>query len=142
MGYTTEFQGEFKIDKPVDEDTYKLLVGLNTTRRMKRDPKKLAKRLGKTTEEVIELYGKECDLWVGDTDDFGQEKPQEDNPFGEESNGKYYPVKVLQKVPLKEVTDTQMQIIYLEDQIEQCKKDCPDDVPELEESLKELKAKE
>lgn len=36
MGYTTTFEGSFKTDKPVDKDTYQLLEGLNTTRRMTR----------------------------------------------------------------------------------------------------------
>ena len=42
MGYTTDFEGAFELDRPLDEETYALLVGLNTTRRMKRkglDPK-------------------------------------------------------------------------------------------------------
>lgn len=42
MGYSTEFEGEFKVNKKVDKKTYDLLVGLATTRRMKRkglDPK-------------------------------------------------------------------------------------------------------
>ena len=29
MGYTTDFRGSVKTDKPVDEETYNLLVGLN-----------------------------------------------------------------------------------------------------------------
>lgn len=37
MGYTTEFEGHFTIDRPVDEDTYKLLRGISETRRMRRD---------------------------------------------------------------------------------------------------------
>lgn len=37
MGYSTDFNGSFKINKPVDEDTAILLRGLNATRRMKRD---------------------------------------------------------------------------------------------------------
>lgn len=37
MGYTTEFEGHFITDRPVDEETYDLLRGLATTRRMKRD---------------------------------------------------------------------------------------------------------
>ena len=37
MGYTTDFFGEFKIDKPVDRKTAKLLKGLENTRRMKRN---------------------------------------------------------------------------------------------------------
>lgn len=36
MGYTTDFSGKFKINKPVDEDTYNLLEGIAATRRMKR----------------------------------------------------------------------------------------------------------
>ena len=41
MGYTTEFFGEFKLNKKLDDETYKLLKGLSTTRRMKRrvDPR-------------------------------------------------------------------------------------------------------
>ena len=37
MGYTTEFQGQFNLDKPLDDEAHKLLVGLASTRRMKRD---------------------------------------------------------------------------------------------------------
>jgi hypothetical protein len=36
MGYTTDFEGKFTINKPVDDDTYNLLKGIATTRRMKR----------------------------------------------------------------------------------------------------------
>lgn len=36
MGYSTDFSGHFTVDKPVDDETLKLLVGLSTTRRMKR----------------------------------------------------------------------------------------------------------
>jgi len=72
MGYTTDFSGSVTIDREVDEETFNLLRGLNTTRRMKRDPKKLAKRLQKTTEEILKLYGKDCQFWVGDTESYGQ----------------------------------------------------------------------
>jgi hypothetical protein len=37
MGYTTDFEGSFIIDKTVDEETAKLLKGLANTRRMKRN---------------------------------------------------------------------------------------------------------
>jgi len=37
MGYTTDFWGEFDIDKPLDDETYELLIGLNETRRVARD---------------------------------------------------------------------------------------------------------
>lgn len=36
MGYSTEFVGSFTIQPSVDEATYQLLLGLATTRRMKR----------------------------------------------------------------------------------------------------------
>ncbi len=41
MGYTTDFSGQFILDKPLDDETFKLLNGLANTRRMKRkvDPK-------------------------------------------------------------------------------------------------------
>ena len=37
MGYNTEFCGQFMTTNPVDEETYKLLVGLASTRRMARN---------------------------------------------------------------------------------------------------------
>jgi hypothetical protein len=41
MGYSTDFYGRFDFNKALDDDTYELLQGLATTRRMKRnvDPK-------------------------------------------------------------------------------------------------------
>ena len=36
MGYTTDFWGDFTIDKELDDETYKLMNGLNETRRMAR----------------------------------------------------------------------------------------------------------
>ncbi len=36
MGYDTNFEGRFDLDKPLDTKTYNLLVGLNQSRRMKR----------------------------------------------------------------------------------------------------------
>jgi hypothetical protein len=58
MGYTTDFRGEFKIDKEVDEETYKLLDGLNKTRRMAR--------------KVAKKYGVEGEFYVKDTENMGQ----------------------------------------------------------------------
>lgn len=41
MGYTTDFEGRLKFDRPVEEEDFKLVNGLANTRRMKRkvDPK-------------------------------------------------------------------------------------------------------
>lgn len=60
MGYTTDFQGEFKINKKVDEATYDLLIGLATTRRMKRGG--LDKK----------IYGVEGEFFTEDRKNFGQ----------------------------------------------------------------------
>jgi hypothetical protein len=77
MGYTTSFWGEFTIDKPVDEDTYKLLDGLNKTRRMKRTVTILAKRLKITPTECKKLYGTDCEFWVDDAKDYGQTQTED-----------------------------------------------------------------
>lgn len=37
MGYNTDFYGEFKINKPVDDKTASILRGLSTTRRVARN---------------------------------------------------------------------------------------------------------
>lgn len=41
MGYSTDFYGNFTVDRKVDDETLAILVGLSATRRMKRkvDPK-------------------------------------------------------------------------------------------------------
>jgi hypothetical protein len=57
MGYDTDFSGYFKIDRPVDEDTYNLLYGLATTRRMAR-------------KADASLYGVEGEFYV-DGSDYG-----------------------------------------------------------------------
>jgi hypothetical protein len=55
MGYSTQFVGEFKVDRPVDTETYNLLVGLATTRRMKR--------------RVDAKYGVDGEFYVEDDDE-------------------------------------------------------------------------
>lgn len=57
MGYTTDFIGKFKFNKPLDADTLKLLTGLATTRRMKRN---------------IKGYGIEGEFYIDGGGDFGQ----------------------------------------------------------------------
>lgn len=74
MGYTTDFSGIIKINKVLDRDTRDLLVGLATTRRMKRDPQRLAERLGITFEEVVEQYGVDCEFYYPlNSHNYGQE---------------------------------------------------------------------
>jgi len=61
MGYDTDLEGEFKINKPVDNETAKLLRGLAETRRMKRSG-------------LPEKYGIDGEFFCEDTDDFGQDE--------------------------------------------------------------------
>ena len=44
MGYNTEFLGSFKLNLPLDQKTADLINGITTTRRMKRDLNKIAKK--------------------------------------------------------------------------------------------------
>lgn len=59
MGYTTEFRGQFKVDRPVDDETYNLLVGLASTRRMKRN---------------IEGFGVEGEFFIDNDGNYGQNR--------------------------------------------------------------------
>jgi len=59
MGYTTDFGGSFKINKPLDPETKNLLEGINRTRRMAR--KGLDKK-----------YGVEGEFYCEDRTDCGQ----------------------------------------------------------------------
>jgi len=79
MGYTTDFWGEFTINKPVDDETYALLEGLNRTRRMKRDIVKLGMRKygieNPTVQQIADWqreFGIEGEFWVYDTENSGQ----------------------------------------------------------------------
>ncbi|NDC37710.1 MAG: hypothetical protein EBZ48_06620, partial [Proteobacteria bacterium] len=62
MGYSTEFTGSFKLDRPLDGETLSFLTKLARTRRMKRN---------------IEGFGVEGEFYVDGSGDFGQ--GQEDN---------------------------------------------------------------
>lgn len=61
MGYTTEFEGHFTVTPEVDQKTYELLVGLNKSRRMKRD--------------VDPKYGIEGEFYTRDVDIMKHKKP-------------------------------------------------------------------
>ena len=60
MGYSTDFSGEFEINRPVDYETGKLLNGLNQTRRMARD--------------VDDKYGTEGEFYVEGKGYMGQDR--------------------------------------------------------------------
>jgi hypothetical protein len=59
MGYTTDFTGSFKIDRPVDDETAKLMKGIASTRRMKRN---------------LEGYGVEGEFYWNDDGNYGQKR--------------------------------------------------------------------
>lgn len=69
MGYTTEFRGSFKFDKPLDQYTKRLINGLNQTRRVKRDLTKL----GMTFKEAIE-FGIEGEFFIEGKGFMGQDR--------------------------------------------------------------------
>lgn len=66
MGYTTEFEGKFKLNKELDEDTYEFLIKLAKTRRMKRDVS-ILKSMGYKGD-----YGVDGEFFVYGAGDFGQ----------------------------------------------------------------------
>lgn len=62
MGYTTDFRGSFKINKPLDDETFSLINGLASTRRMKR-------------KGLDDKYGVDGEFYYkSDSSDFGQEE--------------------------------------------------------------------
>ena len=73
MGYTTEFNGSFDLkfnDESKREEVIKLVNGLATTRRMKRDLSKL----GIDLDKPIEDYGIDGEFYLVFDGDFGQSK--------------------------------------------------------------------
>ena len=61
MGYTTEFRGQFNLNKELDDDTFNLLTGLAGTRRMARD---------------IEGFGEEGEFFIDGKGFMGQDKDE------------------------------------------------------------------
>lgn len=70
MGYTTYFDGTFKLNKELDEETYHYLNNFSGTRRMKRDPKVL-ERLGYGPAESFGVDG-EFFVKTNDLNSFGE----------------------------------------------------------------------
>lgn len=58
MGYTTTFEGSFKLNRKLDVKTHRLLLGLATTRRMKRS---------------VEGYGVEGEFYINGSGFAGQD---------------------------------------------------------------------
>lgn len=59
IGYSTDFEGEFKLNKPLDKKLHKYLIKFNETRRMKRN--------------VSKVYGVEGEFYVDGTGMAGQD---------------------------------------------------------------------
>jgi len=76
MGYTTDFEGNFELDKQLSEAHSNYLVAFNRTRRMKRDPEKAALLPDPLREAVGLPIGIEGEFYVGSYDDgdMGQSK--------------------------------------------------------------------
>jgi len=68
MGYTTDFFGEFALDKKLDSETKKLVNGLSKTRRVGRDTLRLSRKLNMNYTECLEKYGKEGEFYYEETD--------------------------------------------------------------------------
>lgn len=76
MGYTTEFEGEFKLDRPLEKHHAAYLMKFADTRRMKRDPRMAAKLPDPVREAVGLELGIEAEFFVGGAGDFGQARDE------------------------------------------------------------------
>ena len=67
MGYTTYFEGEFKLDKPFTQEHSEYLAKFNASRRMKRDVKKLKTMYNGEhgLPGAADPYGQEGEFYVG-----------------------------------------------------------------------------
>lgn len=74
MGYTTEFKGSFKLNKPLTEAQADYINKFSSTRRMKRDAKKLESLPDPTREAVGLPIGTEGEFFTGGSGDFGQDR--------------------------------------------------------------------
>lgn len=78
MGYTTEFYGAFKLNRPL-ADAYRLyLTQFSETRRMKRNSVLTVQRPDPVRFAVGLPVGNEGEFFVGCTEDFGQEHGAKD----------------------------------------------------------------
>ena len=82
MGYTTDFEGQFKLDRPLTQEQADYINKLANTRRMKRDVKKLMKLYKgehglvgvPTTATAEEIYGNDGEFFVGAGGFAGQDR--------------------------------------------------------------------
>lgn len=74
MGYTTDFHGEFALDKPLTPAHKAYLEAFAETRRMKRDAAKTATLPDPVREAVGLPVGVDGEFFVGSGEDFGQDR--------------------------------------------------------------------
>lgn len=72
MGYHTDFQGKFNLDRPLSAEHAAYLKAFAGTRRMKRDAKKVALLPDPVRQAVGLPVEKEGGYFVGITEDYGQ----------------------------------------------------------------------
>lgn len=63
------FDGSFGVETYLDTETINLILGLNKSRRVKRDTKALARKLDISLKECLETYLEDGQLYVPDNDD-------------------------------------------------------------------------
>lgn len=73
MGYTTEFTGEFKLDRQLEPQHLAYLKAFNRTRRMKRDEKKVEKLPDEVRLNAGLPIGEQGGYYVGSTGHRGQD---------------------------------------------------------------------
>lgn len=73
MGYTTTFDGEFNLDKPLTKEHKEFLTKFSETRRVKRDEAKASKIQDPVREAAGLSVGKEGAYFTGGKGSFGQE---------------------------------------------------------------------
>jgi len=101
VGYTTEFDGRFNLDKPLTEAHAAYLRALAETRRMKRNPELCAKRPDPLREAVGLPVGEEGEYFVAAAGTMGQS--HEDDVVEYNWPPKTQPGLWLQWIPTKDL---------------------------------------
>jgi hypothetical protein len=73
MGYTTEFEGKFKLDRQLTDNHKNYLLKFSETRRMKRSEEKASKLSDPLREAVSLPIGYQGEYFVGGTGSWGQD---------------------------------------------------------------------
>lgn len=87
MGYTTYFDGEFKLNEPLTTEHKAYLDAFSNTRRMRRNADLTAKRSDPVREVVKLPVGPEGAFFVGSSDFCGQERTPDILDYNEPPEG-------------------------------------------------------